>query len=128
MQLKEVLQRYVDDMLPEFNGITLIDVNQTGNCGNTPLHVACTRGNLEEVDALIVGGSNLNAKGEDGFTPMHRAAAQGHVAVVKRLLDAGASPNIVNDDGRTALEVAALLERCDVIATFEDWLQLEGSG
>jgi len=91
MRAIEVLHRYVD--LPEFAGLTLIDVNQTGNYGNTPLHVASTRGNIEEVDALVAGSSNLDSKGEDGMTPLHRATQQGHVAVVKRLLQAGALTN-----------------------------------
>jgi hypothetical protein len=48
MRAKDVLKRYIDEDLPEFVERTWTDVNQRGNFGNTPLHVACTRGELKE--------------------------------------------------------------------------------
>jgi hypothetical protein len=44
----EVLKRYTDEELPEFVGIELNDVNEVGLFGDTPLHVAAIRGDLDE--------------------------------------------------------------------------------
>ena len=126
MHSKEVLQRYIDEILPEFAGIVLTDVNQRGNFGNSPLKVASTRGNLEEIEALLAGGANVNVKGEDGYTPLHHAASQGHVAAVKRLLEAGAAPDLVDDDGSTPRQVAVLLEQQDVVDTIDAWSNSKG--
>jgi len=48
----DVLRRYVDEDQPEFCGIALVRVNQEGNFGNRPLHVAAVRGLVDEVLAL----------------------------------------------------------------------------
>ena len=123
MHATEVLQRYIDEDFPEFVGLPLTDVNQRGNFGNTPLHLACTRGNLEEVEALLAGGARLDTNGERGDTPLHDAALQGHVSVVKRLLTAGASPNVINDNGRTPRDFALSVKNRDVVAAIDDWVQ-----
>ena len=56
----------------------------------TPLHYACTRGNLEMVELLISKESPLDNVARDGSTPLHCAALGGNVQVVQKLLDAGA--------------------------------------
>lgn len=95
LSLGEVFERYKN--LPEFDEIILGDVNQKGNFGNSPLHVACVRGDLEEVVALLEAGANPNLKGEHGCTPLHDAVQQEHPEVVKLLLEKGASPTIKSD-------------------------------
>src|SRR5215468_7498332 len=95
---KAVLRRYKDEELPEFSEIALEDVNQVGNFGDRPLHVACVRGNLEEIAALLEGGADVNAAGELGNRPLHEAVGQGHLAVVQFLLDHGASVQEMNDE------------------------------
>jgi ankyrin repeat protein len=126
MHAKEVLRRYADEILPEFAGIDLTDVNQRGNFGNSPLKVASTRGNIEEIEALFAGGANVNAKGEDGYTALHHAASQGHVAAVIRLLQAGALPDLVNDDCRTPRDLAVSLTEDAVVAAIDRWRMSHG--
>jgi len=121
MHAKDVLRRYVEENLPEFVELALTDVNQRGNFGNTPLHVASVRGSLEEVEALLIAGAEFNSKGEHGGTPLHDAAGQGHVEIVKQLLAAGASPDLANDDGNTPRDVAVLLDHDSVVAVIDDW-------
>jgi len=126
MHAKEVLRRYADEILPEFAGIDLTDVNQRGNFGNSPLKVASTRGNIEEIEALFAGGANVNAKGEDGYTALHHAASQVHVAAVIRLLQAGALPDFVNDDCRTPRDLAVSLTEDAVVAAIDRWRMSHG--
>ena len=110
----EVLRRYKDEELPEFSEIPLNDVNQVGNFGDQPIHVACIRGSLDEIAALIHGGADVDATGERGDTPLHHAVGQGHIAVVKALLEYGASRNKRNDLAMTALDLAKLNGRNDI--------------
>jgi len=112
---KAVLSRYKDEELPEFSGVALEDVNQAGNFGDRPLHVACVRGNLEEIAALLEGGADVNAAGELGNRPLHEAVSQEHVAVVQFLLDHGASVQEMNDERMTALDLARLRGRQDIV-------------
>jgi ankyrin repeat protein len=119
MQTADVLKRYEEEDLPEFVEIPLRDVNQRGNFGNTPLHVASVRGNLEEINALLDGGAEINARGERGDTPLHDAAEQGHLHAVERLLAAGAAPDIANIDGKTPRDLASLVGQDSIIAAID---------
>ena len=110
----DVLRRYKDEELPEFCEIPLHDVNQTGNFGDRPIHVACSRGNLEEIAALVHEGADVNAIGELGTTPLHEAVGQGHIGAVKALLEYGASHNKSNDFGMTAFDIAKEQGRIDI--------------
>jgi hypothetical protein len=60
----DVLRRYKDEELPEFCEIPLHDVNQAGNFGDRPIHVASIRGSLDEIAALVHGGADVDATGE----------------------------------------------------------------
>jgi ankyrin repeat protein len=110
----DVLRRYKDEELPEFCEIPLHDVNQAGNFGDRPIHVACIRGDLEEIAALVHEGADVNATGELGNTPLHEAVDQGHIDVVKALLEYGASRNKSNNLGMTAFEIAKQQGRIDI--------------
>jgi ankyrin repeat protein len=110
----EVLQRYTEELLPSFADVPLRDVNQVGRFGDRPLHIACVRGNMQEVVALIDGGADLNAKGELGNTPLDEAIGQGHIEVVRFLLQRGASPSQKNELGATPLDEAKLKMRSDI--------------
>jgi ankyrin repeat protein len=66
----------MEEDLPEFCELVLEHVNQPGNFGNLPIHVAAVRGLPEELDALIAGGADVNAAGELGNRPLHEAIGQ----------------------------------------------------
>jgi ankyrin repeat protein len=102
----EVLRRYKEEELPDFVEIPLEDVNQVGNFGDRPLHVAATRGNMDEIVALVGTGADVNASGEKSYTPLHYAAMQGHFDAVKFLLENGASPAKIDEFGESVLDVA----------------------
>jgi uncharacterized protein len=106
LTVADVLQRYKEEDLPAFCGVPLNDVNQVGLFGERPLHVACVRGNLEEMGALIQGGADVNAPGEHGYTALHEAVSQGNVSAVRFLLAHGARLDMRNDFGQTALDIA----------------------
>ena len=102
----EVLRRYKEEWLPEFLELKLEDANQRGNFGDRPIHVACIRGNVAEVVALIEGGADVNHLSELNFSALEYAATYGHLDVIRILLEHGASKSNRNDFGNTALDIA----------------------
>jgi ankyrin repeat protein len=111
----EVLRRYKDEELPAFCEIPLEHVNQVGNFGDRPLHVASARGDMEEIAALVEAGAEVNAPGELGNTPLHEAVGQGHVNAIQFLVEHGASPNAKNQFGETPLDKAKRADRDDIV-------------
>lgn len=118
----EVLRRYKDEELPAFVGIFLQDVNQVGNFGDRPLHVASVRGDLDEIAALISAGADVNAPGDLANTPLHEAVSQEHLSAIQFLLNSGASPNMKNEFGQTPLDIARDKGRSDIARLLEEAL------
>ncbi|MHA6863792.1 ankyrin repeat domain-containing protein [Ralstonia pseudosolanacearum] len=110
----DVLKRYTDEDFPEFSEVALEDVNKIRNFWNSPVHVACVRGNVLEVQALLDGGANVTAIVELGNTPLHEAVGQGHIEVVRLLLMPGAVPLKPNEFGETALDISVMKGHEDI--------------
>jgi|SRR5215831_15340544 len=121
LSAQDVLMRYKDEELPEFCELDLNNVNQEGNFGNRPIHVAAVRGNLDEIEALANGGADVNAKGERGNSALHEAAYQGHHSAVELLLRLGANPQVENEDQDTPADVARGLGHEVVAQLLLDW-------
>ena len=111
MNADEVLARYAEEDLPEFVEMPLTSIEQVGRFGNRPLHVACVRGIMDEVAALVVAGASVNAPGENGNRPLHEAVGQAHESVAKYLLQHGADPLQQNDDGQSPIDIARVMGR-----------------
>ena len=77
--------------------------------GSTPLHVACSLGNVELVELLVSHGAELSRKDAQGRTPLHVCAATGQQPCLAFLLDHGADEVMEERDqhGNTALHHAA---------------------
>jgi ankyrin repeat protein len=116
---RDVLDRYIEECLPEFTGMKLLDVNQKGNSGNTPLSVAATRGDIDEVLALLDGGADPNISGEHGVTPLHDAVGQGHVEIAKLLIRMGARTDATAEFGGSPKDWAKRNGNHDLVAIFE---------
>jgi len=62
---------------------------------------------VDQIDALIAAGADVNARARHGQAPLHLAAAAGSDAAVARLLAAGAALDARDLSGWTPLHQAA---------------------
>lgn len=114
LSVADVLKRYREENLPEFSGVELMFVNQFGIFGNAPIHIACIRGDADEVKTLINGGANINAVGEFWNTPLHEAVGQGNIKITKLLISRGCDLSVKNCYGDTPFDIACINNRPDI--------------
>lgn len=75
---------------------------------NSPLHVACYRGDYNEALMLVLRGHDLSARNIWLETPLHQCAAQGHLDVMMLLLDASSEVNSLDFESLTPLHQAVI--------------------
>ncbi len=115
--LAELLERYVAEHIGAFRDFEFIEVNTVGHEERTPLHVACARGALRDVELLLGGGANVCARDDIGHTPLHSAVCARHATIVRLLLAGGANPSAKSIFGETPIQMAkaAALEEIERI-------------
>jgi len=74
--------------------------------GNTPLHLAASRGDVAMGEALIDNGAEVNAKNKREATPLFQAVSFGNADVVSMLLEEGADVNAKTRSEWTTLHSA----------------------
>lgn len=74
--------------------------------GWTPLHYAATKGDLAIIELLLEHDAYIDAESPNGTTPLMMAAHYGTPGAVKLLLASGADPTLKNQLGLTALDFA----------------------
>ncbi|PIK60991.1 putative BRCA1-associated RING domain protein 1-like [Apostichopus japonicus] len=83
--------------------------------GETPLHLACIKGDLVHVQELLQKGSDPNVKDHAGWTPLHEACNHGFVDIVAALLDNGALINMPGLDNDSPLHDAVASNRPNIV-------------
>ena len=85
--------------------------------GESPLHVAVKRGDIEKVRSLLLEGANANSKDHAGWRPIHESMREGENAlrIIRLLVDHGADINAKSDSGNTALHDAAAYMSHEII-------------
>ncbi len=81
-----------------------VRVDATSPADETPLMMACLRGNIEWARRLLDSGAALN---RTGWTPLHYAASGSQTALVNLLLDRGAAIDASSPNRSTPLMMAA---------------------
>ena len=93
------------------------DVNHQNERGNTPLHLACLRGDMNVVKALTsIEIYNINLQNTAGDTPLHIACREGLTDAVALLSGIQhCNFNLPNKCGQTAAQVAVDLNHTDIL-------------
>lgn len=85
------------------------DINKANRKGETLLHIACVKPNIDTVRSLLEAGANPNTKDHSNWLPLHEAASFGYYEICELLLEAGAVPDTPGKDNRTALHEAVII-------------------
>ncbi|RXG54558.1 Tyrosine-protein kinase shark [Armadillidium vulgare] len=64
-------------------------IDAKNNCGQTALHIACTKGNLELVRLLLEANANVDVRDQDGMTPLQHACRHNYPSIVHLLITEG---------------------------------------
>ncbi|KFD65348.1 hypothetical protein M514_08203 [Trichuris suis] len=83
--------------------------------GETALHKAAIKNNIEECYMLIALGADLNSVDNYGWTPLHEACNHGHYNIAELLIRQGADINRKSKSGTTPLIDAVINDHTDVI-------------
>lgn len=92
-------------------------INQPDSNNNTPLTIACDKGNLDLVKLLISSNADLNIQNNSGSTPLLKACSFPHIEIIKLLLLSGADPNITDQSGTTPLIMLGSLKHTHEMLT-----------
>ena len=91
--------------------------------GETPLHVAGIKGDLDTIRILLKAGADPNARTAGGqylkMTPLAWYVYGNHLEGVNALLDAGADVNARNSKGETALDMAIGVGRPEFVSRLQ---------
>ncbi|MGE0333051.1 MAG: ankyrin repeat domain-containing protein [Ramlibacter sp.] len=68
--------------------------------GDTCLHIAAHRGDLEAIRILVASGMSVNLKGDMGITPLHNACLAKNSQAANLLISLGADKSIADEFGR----------------------------
>lgn len=105
-KFKELLKKYQKQV--QFEDIELISFEQLGIDQDSPFHLACWRGDIDDVITMIESGVNLNHRGDLNDTPLHYAVRKQREAIIEILLKSGALKDLENDCGDTPLDIAKI--------------------
>jgi hypothetical protein len=105
------------------NGAILESVNAQDILGRTPLHIACQRGWVEGVKALLKLEANTATKTIYGSTPLHYAAVCGSKEICRLLMDQRSDQfGAVDCEGHAAMYYATRERHAGVVDTLTQCL------
>ena len=81
--------------------------------GQTPLHMAVIRNDVQSVKTLILHGANVNARNDFNETPLYHAASNLNIETARILLENGADVNAKGYGSDTPLDVVFMLHHTD---------------
>lgn len=82
-----------------FNAILIYYLQATSANGDTALHLAARRRDVDMVRILVDYGTNVDTQNGEGQTPLHIAAAEGDEALLKYFYGVRASAAIADNQG-----------------------------
>lgn len=84
-----------------------LDIPHVQKEGNTLLHFAVIKNDIDLLDKITAYKVDVNAKNDNGLTPLHTAAmTSNNIEIIKHLLELGADASILSDFDETVYELA----------------------
>ncbi|XP_057380991.1 BRCA1-associated RING domain protein 1-like isoform X2 [Daphnia carinata] len=83
--------------------------------GETQLHVACLKQDVQRIRELLELGANPNTQDNAGWTPLHEVVSCGNEEIVALLVENGANPNIPGGQNETSLHDAVACNRTNIV-------------
>ena len=80
----------------------------------TPLTLACYKGDVAAISALLQQGTGVDHEDDDGYTPLFVASLKGHVDAARLLLDAGVAVDKRREGDWSPFGIACALGHVDV--------------
>ncbi len=92
------------------------ELNKQNIIGDTPLHIACKKGNLNIVNLILQYKADLNVKNFKDYTPLHIAVENKHLSIIKVLLRS--NPGLIESYGTSILTDAILNNQGDLVQCY----------
>ena len=119
---KSIIQKKTDILRLLLTSSTNADVSiQMVSNGNSPLHLAIEKCDLETVNILLQYGSDTTLKNRHGDTALHVAAKIAFAESFRLLVEHGANVSLINSKGETALDIASRQKGFEG-SNFVEWL------
>ncbi|KAJ3163205.1 hypothetical protein HDU86_002374 [Geranomyces michiganensis] len=106
----ERMATLITNWLDQADAVATVDAK-----GDTPLHVACVDGKVEDFARCLKYGADVNMRGHDQQTPLHLAVLHGRHSFVVELLDCGAEVDAENAVKHSPLGLAVQAGQRDII-------------
>ncbi|MCC8996044.1 MAG: ankyrin repeat domain-containing protein [Nitrosomonas sp.] len=84
-----------------------VDINKANAQGETPLLIAASKGNEQNVNVLIENNANVNATDRGGNGLIHKAALIGNIRIIDLGIKHGINIDLENRNKETALSLLA---------------------
>lgn len=118
-------------------GEPLLDINKTGEGGQTFLHKSIRKKSPELIKIFMSEASLLNTADDSLNTPLHQLALSdisSRDALFEEIVNSGANPDLINEEGKTALSLLSEVQEREVQAAHDKKMkairprQLQGFG
>lgn len=90
------------------------ELNKPNTLGQTPLQLACEKGDDEMVE-LLLAQPRCEKRCRSSVDPLHTAVEYGHLAVAQKLIEGGWNCNQFNNVGITPIQLACSLDTFNMV-------------
>ncbi len=118
--MQAVLTRNIPEIIRLLELLTKEEKEAVNNEGYTALMLATMYGYLEEMQALIDGGVDIETTDERQYTALHIGAEQDMAKAIEKLRENGANIRAQNEFSHTAIMLAAELNHASAIDALID--------